>query len=265
MASRAGLPVALVAASVFLGPLRWPAFVALLAGMVLLRRRADPAAWLWAALAVVELRLAFVAVAPPVGAGLADCANLFSAPAVARTAEAVVAFTGLAILALWLRVDRGSLSWRLPSTRVTILAIAGPVLLIPLGLWLGPLLARPFFGEIRLELGLPAAILPALLLAGSNGLMEESIFRGAVLGWGSRAVGVAGALVVQALLFGLTHAGPDFVDPIAALPVLAAVTLGGLIAGWIVVRTGSLLLPIAVHVALDVPLYYAFACRLPST
>jgi membrane protease YdiL (CAAX protease family) len=263
--ARAGLPVALVAASAFVGPVRWLALVALLAGMVMLRRRADPAAWLWAALALVELRLAFVTVAPSVGASIADCANLLSAPAVARVVEAVVVFTGLAILTLWLRADRRSLSWRLPSAQVSVLAIAVPLLLIPLGLWLGPILARPFFGEIRLELGLPAAILPALLLAGSNGLMEETIFRGAVLGWGSRAIGVAGALVVQALLFGLTHAGPDFVDPIAALPVLAAVTLGGLIAGWIVLRTGSLLLPIAVHVALDVPLYYAFACRLPST
>ena len=262
--SRAGPPVAIVAASVFLGPLRWPALAALLIGMVLLRRRADPAAWLWAALAVVELRLVLVAGAAPVTPSLADCANLFSAPAVARTAEAAVVFTGLAILVIWLR-DRGSLSWRLPSTPVTVLALALPVLLVPLGLWLGPILARPFFGEIRLELGLAAAILPALLLAGSNGVMEETIFRGAVLGWGSRAVGVGGALVVQALLFGVTHAGPDFVEPIAALPVLAAVTLVGLIAGWIVLRTGSLLLPMAVHVALDVPLYYAFACRLPST
>ena len=239
--------------------------MALLLGTVRLRRRSDPAAWLWAALALVELRLAFVTVAPPVAASLADCASLFSAPAVARIAEAIVVLTGLAILVLWLRADRASLSWRLPRAPVTVLAIAGPLLLVPLGLWLGPHLARPFFGEIRLELGLPAAILPALLLAGSNGVMEETIFRGVVLGWGSRAVGVAGALVVQALLFGLTHAGPDFVDPVAALPVLAAVTLGGLIAGWIVLRTGSLLLPIAIHVALDVPLYYAFACRLPST
>jgi hypothetical protein len=32
----------------------------------------------------------------------------------------------------------------------------------------------------------------------------------------------------------------------------------------IVRRTGSLLLPISIHAALDVPLYYAFACRLPG-
>jgi len=67
-----------------------------------------------------------------------------------------------------------------------------------------------------------------------------------------------------AVLFGVTHVGPDFQDGLVMLPVLAAVTLGGLIAGVLVRRTGSLLLPIAVHAAFDVPLYYAFACRLPA-
>ena len=41
-------------------------------------------------------------------------------------------------------------------------------------------------------------------------------------------------------------------------------TAGGLIAGWLVNRTGSLAIPLAIHVALDIPLYYAFACRLPT-
>jgi membrane protease YdiL (CAAX protease family) len=39
------------------------------------------------------------------------------------------------------------------------------------------------------------------------------------------------------------------------------VMAGGLVAGLIVRRTGSLWLPIVVHIALDVPLYYAAACR----
>jgi membrane protease YdiL (CAAX protease family) len=56
--------------------------------------------------------------------------------------------------------------------------------------------------------------------------------------------------------------GPDFLNPLVAVPVLVAVSAGGLIAGLIVQRTGSLLLPIVIHMALDVPLYYAFSCRL---
>ena len=70
------------------------------------------------------------------------------------------------------------------------------------------------------------------------------------------------AMVLQAVLFGLVHIGPDFANPVAAVPVLAAMVAGGLVAGLIVQRTGSLLFPFAIHVALDVPLYYAVACRL---
>jgi len=36
--------------------------------------------------------------------------------------------------------------------------------------------------------------------------------------------------------------------------------VGGLLAGVIAVRTRSLLLPIAVHIGLDIPIYYSFAC-----
>ena len=32
------------------------------------------------------------------------------------------------------------------------------------------------------------------------------------------------------------------------------------IAGLVAIRTRSLLLPIAVHIGLDIPIYYAFAC-----
>ncbi|MFI5255267.1 MAG: CPBP family intramembrane glutamic endopeptidase, partial [Candidatus Limnocylindrales bacterium] len=81
-----------------------------------------------------------------------------------------------------------------------------------------------------------------------------------LLGWSERAIGSTGALVFQAVVFGLVHVGPDFTGN--PLPVLAAVGIGGLIAGVIVRRTGSLLLPIAVHAAFDVPLYYVQACRL---
>ena len=41
---------------------------------------------------------------------------------------------------------------------------------------------------------------------------------------------------------------------------MVALGLGGLIAGVIAVRTRSLLLPMAVHIGLDIPIYYAFAC-----
>lgn len=36
--------------------------------------------------------------------------------------------------------------------------------------------------------------------------------------------------------------------------------VGGLLAGVIAVRTRSLLVPIAVHIGFDIPIYFAFAC-----
>jgi len=41
---------------------------------------------------------------------------------------------------------------------------------------------------------------------------------------------------------------------------MIALGIGGLLAGIVAVRTRSLLLPMAIHIGLDIPIYYAFAC-----
>ena len=112
---------------------------------------------------------------------------------------------------------------------------------------------------MQLELA-PAAIVSAVVLAVANGTMEELAYRGALMQWNSQAFGMSAALVGQAAVFGLAHLGDDFVG--SPLPVMVAVGLGGLAAGLIARRTGSLFLPIVVHICLDVPLYLAIACRL---
>jgi membrane protease YdiL (CAAX protease family) len=76
----------------------------------------------------------------------------------------------------------------------------------------------------------------------------------------ARVTGTSIALVGQALAFGVAHAaGTD----VGGSPVVLglALGLGGLLAGVITLRTRSLLIPIAWHVALDLPLYADFACR----
>jgi membrane protease YdiL (CAAX protease family) len=88
--------------------------------------------------------------------------------------------------------------------------------------------------------------------------MEELAYRGALLGWSARVTGVAPAIVGQAVVFGLAHSGADVVGNGVVLSV--ALGIGGLLAGIIAVRTRSLLLPIAIHAGLDIPIYYAFAC-----
>ena len=131
--------------------------------------------------------------------------------------------------------------------------VAGPVALV-----VGPILARPFVGEIRYDVTIIGAVIPALLFAIANGTMEELVYRGALLGWSSRVMGVAPALVGQAVVFGLAHSGSDVVGN--GLPLMVTLGVGGLIAGVISVRTRSLLLPIAIHIGLDIPIYYALAC-----
>ena len=225
------------------------------------RSSTPPIVWLLGALVPVAVGLAWRLLPFPEPAGLADCGSFTSALALWRVAQAVAVLGSVGAVALLLGADRASLSLRWPSRRVIVASFAFAGFVAPLALWLGPILAVPFFGQIRLETGILAALVPAVVLALANGLMEEVTFRGALMGWGARLLGPFGALVFQAVVFGIVHVGPDFTgNPI---PVVVAVGTGGLIAGVIVRRTGSLLLPIAVHAAFDVPLYYVQACRLP--
>ena len=127
-----------------------------------------------------------------------------------------------------------------------------------MALVLGAIVARPFFGQIDYSVAALGAIPPALVFAVANGSMEELAYRGALLGWSARVMGVGPAVVGQAVVFGLAHSGSDVVGN--GLPLMIALGVGGLVAGVIAVRTRSLLLPMAIHIGLDIPIYYAFAC-----
>jgi membrane protease YdiL (CAAX protease family) len=176
-----------------------------------------------------------------------------------RLLEAVLVLGTIALGAVLLRAPAPSLWLRLPSIRVIQASVLAFGVCALLGLVLGPALARPFFGSYGLDMSNPWALLPALVFALSNGIMEEVAYRGALMGWSAKVTGLAPALVVQALVFGLAHGGPDVIG--SPLTLMLALAAGGLIAGLITIRTRSLLLPIAVHVALDLPLYVYLACR----
>jgi membrane protease YdiL (CAAX protease family) len=127
----------------------------------------------------------------------------------------------------------------------------------PVALLVGPYVARPFFGDVGYVVVL-GAFVPALLFAAANGIMEELIYRGALLGWSARVMGLGPAVVGQAVVFGLAHSGSDVIG--LQLPLMLSLGVGGLLAGVIAVRTRSLLVPIAVHIGFDIPIYFAFAC-----
>jgi len=198
--------------------------------------------------------------APAIPPNAASCADPFASHALWRVGEAALVLAVLVVVAVLVDSGRQVLNLRRPSRPIGLVAILGAGIVGPASVLVGPALAAPFFGQIRMATGDPAALVPALAFALANGTMEELAYRGALMGWSTPALGSRIALVGQAAVFGLAHLGPDFVG--SPLPVLAAMVAGGLAAGWLVRRTGSVVLPLALHIAFDIPLYYAFACRL---
>jgi membrane protease YdiL (CAAX protease family) len=250
--------VAVLVAAGAIAPLRPLALVALVAGWAVLAWRRAPAAVAWAAAIPVAVAMAWPFAWPPDGPRGAACVDPWSPVAWGRVVECALVL--LAVAGLRARVGGSwaslGLSWPRPAE--VLAGVTGVAVIAAGSLWVGPALAEPFFG--RLAFPMPAAALvPALVFGVANGVAEEVAYRGALLRWLGRAVGVGPALVVQALVFGLVHAGPDVVG---LLPLHVALLGGaGLLAGLVAVRTGSLALPIAAHVGADIALYYGLACR----
>ncbi len=263
----AWLPIVILATGTAIPGLR-PAVLDVLAAAALATavggRGRDPIgrAWLATLPAAVGLTWAALAGTPMPLPDALHCTDLLSPPTVTRVIQAILVLGTLALL-IPVSGDRAALRLRLPSDRrITALAVLAPIVLVPGALWVGPLLARPFFGEVGLATGDFRALLPAVAFAVANAALEETEFRGALLGWSTPTLGIVGAVVGQAAIFGFAHLGADLTGP-APLLWLGMVT-SGVVAGVVAVRSRSLLLPFTVHAALDVPLYYAFACRLPA-
>ena len=256
---RSIVPLALLALAAAFPVLRLPVAIALVAGTGVGIARNVPVRWAWAAGVPVAVSLLWgVLPAPLAAADGSDCASLTSPVALWRAAEAVVVLATLAFLTGALDAPHSSLLLHWPARPVVRWSIVGFLVAGPLALVLGPIVARPFFGEIDYDVTAIGAVAPALLFAVANGSMEELVYRGALLGWSAKVMGVAPAIVGQAVVFGLAHSGSDVVGN--GLPLMLALGAGGLIAGVIAVRTRSLLLPMAIHIGLDIPIYYAFAC-----
>jgi membrane protease YdiL (CAAX protease family) len=257
---RSGVPLALLVAAAAVRPVAPVVLVVLILGLAVAVNRDAPVRWSWAAPIPVAASLSWgLIAAPTAGAGGIDCALLSSPPAVWRLAEAILVLAILGGLAMLLRSSARDLALRWPARWVVRWAVVGAVVLGPIGLVLGALLARPFFGTFSVELGDLRFLAPALVFAIANGVMEEVAYRGALMHWAGRVIGVWPAVVVQAVVFGLAHGGSDVGgSPLVLMTILGA---GGFVAGLIAIRTKSLLVPIAWHVALDLPLYAYLACR----
>lgn len=266
----AGFPfILLLAAAAFEG-LRLPMLVGLLLGFLASLWRTPSGStsptserFAYAAALLVVLRMAWSGVALPANArDGSTCADLLAPFALYRAAGAVLVLAAVA-LTIWLLGSTGTeIGLRRVSRRELGLAagVLGAVGFV--ATFIGPAVAEPFFGPLPVALGNAAALVPALLFAVANAVMEETVFRGALLHWLMRWRGPFLAIAVQAAAFGLAHGvGGDFVG--SPLPVMAATAAAGLALGAVTLRTGSLLLPISLHAALDIPIYYANACLQP--
>ena len=267
LASR--LPAIALVAAVGFGAVVRPAapfvFVAILVLYLFQRSRGERPAALAAVLPAAAI-LVWRAIPPPVADPTgADCANLFAPPAVWRFLEGAVGLIAVVALVVDRRASLGELGLRRGSAPVQVFAVASLLVITPLAMSFSSLVGGTFggvfFGSYSVDTSQPAAFLPAIVFAVSNSLAEELAYRGAMRTWLAPGLGIVGANLAQAIVFGLSHTGDDFVGVEAAIPTMAAMILVGFVGGVIARRTRSLTLPLAVHAAADIPLYFYWACR----
>ena len=234
----------------------------------LVNRRFAPRSAALAAVVPAAAILAWRSLPQPLADPLGlDCADLLGPPAVWRFLEGAIGLAAVVAIVLDRRASLAELGFRLGSRRNRLAALAGFLLVGPIVLYASSVLGSTtlggmFFGRYALDLSQPLALAPALVFAASNSLAEELAYRGAMRTWLAPSLGVLGANAAQAVVFGLAHTGADFVGIQAAVPTMLAMVVVGFIGGVIARRTGSLLIPLAIHAAADIPIYYYWACRV---
>jgi len=259
--------VPLVAAAAF-EPLRIPVIAVLLLGLLValgLRRDREQALGrgailAWAACLIVSVNLAWDSLGLPAALPSGtSCADMLSPFALFRAAGAAAVLICLMLVLRLVRSAPSEIGLRWPSRVWMIVSLAALPAIGIVAAVVGPPLAEPFFGRVPSPTADLRPLVPALVFAVANSFMEEAAYRGALLRWLTPTIGLTSALALQAAVFGLAHGvGTDFVG--SPLPVMAATAAAGLVLGALAVGTNSLLLPIALHIALDIPVYYGKVC-----
>lgn len=257
------LAVAVVAAGALVPILRLPV-LGIVAGVALVSLAARPGrptgpAAAWIAVLPIAAGLAVGLLPDPRVTDPTTCDDVLAGPVLRRVAQAAAVLGTVAVLAPRMGGWRSLGFVMPPDRRVVVLAALCPVL-VPIAYVVGPILAEPFFGTVVIDIPGPAALLPAGVLAIANATLEETAYRGAVQRWAAPALGVRGAVVAQALIFGCGHQGTDI--EAGAILIVGGLVLAGIVAGVVAHVTRSLLLPIAAHAAIDIPVALALTCRL---
>jgi membrane protease YdiL (CAAX protease family) len=261
------LPLILLVAGAAVEWMRAPVALVLVLGLltsVLAPRRTADArtsqlALVYAGCLLVAVNMTWAGVPLPPCIDATSCTDRLAPFALLRIVGALLVLAAAVLIVRIVRAHPADLGLRLPSRPWLVISLAALPLIGVAAVLLGPVLAKPFFGPISSMSGDPGSLIPALGFALANASMEEVAYRGALLRWLVPVSGVASALAFQAIVFGLAHGvGTDFIG--SPLPVVAATAAAGLVFGAVALRTRSLLLPIAIHVALDIPVFYGKVC-----
>ena len=168
-------------------------FVAVLVvlGWPALRLLHRPSAIAWAAVLPLSVVLVWpwlLGADAPIGDPA--CRDPFSVIAVRRLAVAGVGLALVGALAVAHASSWTEIGLRRATVPEAFVSVAGCLILIAAGLFVGPAIARPFFGELEFPVP-PEALVPAILFGVANGVLEEVLYRGALQAWLGRRVPLA--------------------------------------------------------------------------
>jgi membrane protease YdiL (CAAX protease family) len=186
----------------------------------------------------------------------ASCSSIASPPVLWAVAEAAVVVAVTAALAGVLGSKAADMGLRRPPKYATRWAITGAAVILGVGLVGVVLLARPAFGLPAVDPGGLGFLLPALVLALAMAVAEEIAWRGAMQGWLAKTLGPWMAVVAQSVLYGIAW-GVLLGWPLGGLLAGAA----GMVLGATVVRTRTIAVALAWHLAFSVPVFVFVACR----
>ncbi len=174
--------------------------------------------------------------------------------------EAAIAIVPITVLAY---VSRGDFYLRMPASRrwmtIAVLAFVG------IYVFVGTMPLRPggvaqaFLptnGVVSLNRFL-ALTPPLVVMVLSNGFEEEFLFRGLFVSKYNVLFGPILANILQALVFTSAHIGITY-TPLSVLFLFVAVFPMGLIAGYLMRASNSLVVPAIIHAGLDIAIYIVF-------
>jgi len=152
------------------------------------------------------------------------------------------------------------------ETRYLGYAVAAAVVVAAvLLIWPPPL--EPFLRKgsaqhdfVGLGLGLRSVVLALLYGVVKTGFAEELLFRGLIAGSLGRRLALPWANLVQSVIFLLPHLLILFVMP-ETWWILPVVFAGALFAGWLRIRSGSILGPWLIHATANVVMCLSVAAR----